>query len=54
MKTMEDIYFYINIVSNIVLIASLIAPFTKTKKDDALMAKLKPIIDMLSLNKLGR
>ena len=39
-----------NIITAVIALASAIAVITPTKKDDAIMAKLKPFIDIVALN----
>tara|TARA_R110001632_G_scaffold218135_1_gene347120 strand:+ start:196 stop:357 length:162 start_codon:yes stop_codon:yes gene_type:complete len=39
-----------NIITAVIALASAIAVITPTKKDDAIMAKLKPFIDIIALN----
>ena len=40
----------LNIITAVIATASAIAAITPTKKDDAFLAKLKPIIDIFALN----
>ena len=47
MNTILDI---INIITAIIASASAIAVITPTKKDDAFIAKIKPLIDIIALN----
>ena len=39
-----------NIITAVIALASAIAVITPTKKDDTIMAKLKPFIDIIALN----
>lgn len=47
---METIINIINIVTAVIAAASAIAAVTPTKKDDALLSKIKPFIDIIALN----
>lgn len=47
---METIINIINIITAIIASASVIAAVTPTKKDDVLLSKIKPFIDIIALN----
>lgn len=54
MNLLNEIYFYFQVIAQVVFVASLIAPLTKTTKDDELLGKIKPIVDALSLNRWSK
>tara|TARA_R110000772_G_scaffold28239_3_gene71314 strand:- start:960 stop:1121 length:162 start_codon:yes stop_codon:yes gene_type:complete len=47
---METIINIINIITAIIASASAIAAVTPSKKDDVLLSKIKPFIDIIALN----
>jgi len=47
MNLIIDIF---NIITAVIALASAIAVITPTKKDDAFMARMKPLIDIIALN----
>ena len=47
MSTIIDV---VNIITAVIASASALAMLTPTKKDDAVIAKIKPFIDILALN----